>query len=667
MTRLPSPFRLADPRGVTLAACLGLAGPAIAAVDSGPAAADPAAALEALLGTEVEGASRRIEKTLDAPAIVSVLGQAESGALAHTTVGDMLARLPGTYLTTGRSYVGVGVRGFNRPGDFNARLLMAIDGYRVNDVLYDQALPEFEFPIVADWVKRLEMVSGPASSVYGGNALLGVVNAVTLDGADVPGLGLRVTSQGSGSHGLTATYGRAAGGSDLFVGVAAHRLAGETLTLPELTSPDLPGGVVAGLDGTRYGSLMAKWRRGPWRLTAVSQARLKDVAVAIFGTVPGVPGTRYTDRYAYGELAYDGAWEDDWRRQLRLSVSRSRFAGDYVFEEASVGRYLNRDTARASWIGVDTRLHWRGWLNHAPVFGVELRRALEGAQANRDLDPAATYLDRNDRPWTAGAYVQDQIRLSPATALTLGLRSDRMSDQATQWSPRLAVVHRAVGNESIKFMLGRAFRAPNLYERFYEDGGISQVAHPGLQPERVRTVELSWERALGPDARLALSAYRYRITDLIDFVTLADGVGRYDNVSGASTTGVDLELEQRRPSGWHWRSSLSLLRARSDGAALTNSPRWLFKGHALGPLGPGWSAGLQWTAMARREGLRGPVPAFLTGDAIVRATVASGQTVALVVRNLADRRTYDPASSENALLRVPRERRMAALEWRGEF
>lgn len=629
--------------------------------------ADPERALEALLGMEIEGASRRVEKSLDAPAAVSVLGRTESDALNHVTVGDMLARLPGTYITTSRSYSAVGLRGFNRPGDYNARLLMAIDGYRVNDAIYDQALPEFEFPIVAAWVKRLELVSGPASSVYGGNALLGVANIVTLDGADAPGLSLRTTAQGAGSWGVTGQYGWHRGETDLFIGVARHALAGETLTLPELAGPALPGGVVAGLDGTQYGSLLMKFRQGPWRATLVSQSRAKDVALAIYGSVPGAPGTRYGDHYAYGELAYDGPWQGDWRSQLRMNLSHSRFDGAYVFEDDAGSRYVNRDIAMATWAGIDARLQWRGWLNHSPILGIEARRTLRGDQINRDDDPGVTYLSRNDKTSQVGLYVQDQIRLSEKTALTLGLRADQVKSYDTQWSPRLAWVHRPDANEALKLMVGRAFRAPNFSERFYDDGGVSQVGNPGLKPEHIGTVELSWERAIGKDARLTLSAFEYRLSDLIDFVPFDAGISRYENVSSARTAGVDVDVEQRLASGWQWRSSLSLARATSGGGTASNSPRWLFKGHVLGPVGERWSAGLQWVAMARREGLRGPVPAFATADAVLRHAITAQQSLSLTVRNLADRASYDPAASDNDLLRVPRERRSWALDWRLAF
>ena len=176
-------------------------------------------ALEALLKREVQGPSRYAQSLMDAPASVSVLERAASDALGHQTVGDQLARLPGVYLSNSRTYSGLGLRGFNRPGDYSARLLMAIDGQRVNDAIFDQGLPQLELPLVAEWVKRVELVHGPGSSVYGSNALLGVINVVTLDGADAPGLTTQASLGDKGFRRAEAHYGAASADSDLFIGL----------------------------------------------------------------------------------------------------------------------------------------------------------------------------------------------------------------------------------------------------------------------------------------------------------------------------------------------------------------------------------------------------------------------------------------------------------------
>jgi outer membrane receptor protein involved in Fe transport len=632
------------------------------------AADAPLPSLEALLGTEVEAVSRHAESLLDAPAAVTAIGRAEAAALGHVTVADMLGRLPGIYVTTSRAYSSVGVRGFNRPGDYNARLLMSIDGYRVNDAIYDQALPGYEFPIVADWVKRVELVSGPAASVYGSNALLGVVNVVTLDGADAPGLRVRSASSGRGTLQLTGQYGLREGDTDLFVGVALHRLRGEDFRFGELDSPTAPGGRIEGLDGTVYRSLFTKLRHGEWRASLATQVREQEVPTAVYGTLPGVPGTRYMDQYNYVELAWESVWRGDWRPALRLDLSHTRFDGDYVYEGSEPALLLNRDVAVATAGGIDARVHYRGWTNHSVIAGAEWRRVFRARQANFDVDPAAVYLERTDQRRQFGLYAQDQMRLSERVLLTLGLRADRADAFDTELSPRVSLVYRASAEESLKLMFGRAFRSPNLAERFYADNEVSQRANPALQPERVSTVELAWQRALGADMRLGANVYTYRLRDLIDFVAIDEEVSQYQNVSGVRTSGIDLDLERRSASGWQWRASLSLARARaSGGETLSNSPRWLAKGHLLGPLGGGFSAGLEAQAMGRRESPRGPVASFATVNALLQRSVGTHSSLALKVLNLTDRASFDPASSENDLRQVPRERRSVWLEWQVEL
>ncbi|WP_374673722.1 TonB-dependent receptor plug domain-containing protein [Ideonella sp.] len=649
---------------LTAAALTSLGGPAAAQAVAEP---DPVAELELLLHAQVEGASRFSQHVLDAPALVSTLLRDTAAGLSHDTVGDMLERLPGTYLGHSRSYSTVGFRGFSRPGDYNARLLMTIDGYRVNDALYDQALPHHEFPLVADWVKRLEFVNGPASSVYGGNALLGVANVVTLDGADAPGLTLRAQVEHPRAQRGTAQFGWNDGQSDVFVGVSHRDDRGETLHLPELQGPGVPGGRVAALDGERYSAALLKWRRGAWRATLVGQARQKDVGTAEYGSAPGVPGTGYEDTYGYGELAYDGAWQGDWRWQARASLTATEFRGMYMLDDGEGGLYRNRDIGSSRWLGTELRTQWRGWINHTVSAGVEARHVWHAAQRNEDLSPRSVYLDRDDPMTQAGLYLQDDVRLSERTSLTLGGRLDHVDGFDAELSPRVALVHRPHPKDAIKLVLGQAFRAPNLSERFYDDGGASQVASPGLRPERIRSVELGWERSLDSTTRLTLAGYHYRIEGLIDQTTDDDGLLRYRNVSSAQGHGVDVDIEQRRISGWHWRASLSLNRLDTEGAPAVNAPHWLLKGHVIGPLDDRWSAGLQWIATGPRDGLRADVPAQWRADAVLRHEFATGQSLALAVRHLADTERFDPAGGENDLQRVPLRGRSVVLEWRGQF
>lgn len=663
--------------------CAGMAGglPAAAAHAAGgdPARIPPLpedteaqtlSVLGRLVSQQVHGVSKYAQYTLDAPASVTVVRREEIAAHGHRTLAEALGPVPGLYVSSDRGYSALGMRGFSRPGDYNARTLMLVDGLRVNEAIYDQALPDTEFPVVAEWIRRLEFVAGPSSSVYGANALFGTVHVETLDGADLPGTRLEL---GLGSHGLRRAVGSHGAtlehGQDLFLGVAAQHRRGETLSFPAFEGPAHPGGRVAGLDGSEYAALLAKYRVGPlqWRLNA--SRRLKELPTAPYGTAFGRPGTLYRDELVQASLAWDAGPRDRWHPQWRLALSGYRFDGRYVFEEGA-GLRLNRDVAHAAWAEAEVRGTWRGWINHTVVAGIEGRRVLRAVQRNFDVDPAATHLDDRRDPYRLGLFVQDHLRLSERWSLVSGLRLDAAPDVPLEWSPRVALVWRPGERQSWKLLAGRAFRPPNLYERHYEDGGVSQLPSPGLRSEHITTLELAAEQALDESTRLAARLYRYRLEDLVELVEAgpAQGLLQYRNLASNRATGLELELEHHRMRGPRLRGSLALQQAqRGDGTRLDNSPRWVLKGSAVQALGRHWQAALELQGLGSRLAGGTRLPSHALAHAALHWQPEPRHRLSLRVTNLTDRRHDAPATPGLVQDRVPQPRRSAELGWSVAF
>ena len=190
--------------------------------------------LDDLLHVEVQSASRYVQPLADSPASVTVIDQVELHRQSYRNLAEALASVPGVYVSNDRDYSYLGVRGFNRPGDYNSRILLLTDGARRNDPLYDQAQIGNEAPIELDWVKRLEFVSGPSSAIYGANALFGTVNAVMLDGGDVNGTRLTVDAGRGASRRLELLAGqRVDSEHDWFFALAASGSHGNDLYFPE--------------------------------------------------------------------------------------------------------------------------------------------------------------------------------------------------------------------------------------------------------------------------------------------------------------------------------------------------------------------------------------------------------------------------------------------------
>ncbi|MBL0124370.1 MAG: TonB-dependent receptor plug domain-containing protein [Betaproteobacteria bacterium] len=166
--------------------------------------------LEELLKVSIIGASKYEQKQSEVAAAVSVITRKEIKAFGWRTLDEALASLPGMYTSYDRQYTSLGTRGFGVPGDFNTRILLTIDGNRVNDVVFDTALMGRAFPLDISLIERVEFIPGPGGAVYGQNALFGVVNVVTRSGQGVGGAELSAAYQSP----QLADQGRATWGKD---------------------------------------------------------------------------------------------------------------------------------------------------------------------------------------------------------------------------------------------------------------------------------------------------------------------------------------------------------------------------------------------------------------------------------------------------------------------
>ena len=113
---------------------------------------------------------------------VAVIGAGMAGrshAHAYRTLADVLNSVRGFYTSYDRNYSYIGVRGFARPGDYNTRVLLLIDGHRFNEPTYDMAAIGTDFPIDVSLVDKVEVIRGPASSLYGTSAFFAVINVIT--------------------------------------------------------------------------------------------------------------------------------------------------------------------------------------------------------------------------------------------------------------------------------------------------------------------------------------------------------------------------------------------------------------------------------------------------------------------------------------------------------
>jgi iron complex outermembrane receptor protein len=119
----------------------------------------------------VVGASKYEQRTTEAPSYISIVTAEEIKRYGYRTLADIVASVAGFYPDYDRSYHYVGLRGFSLPGDYNTRVLVLLNGHRLNENIYDSAGFGTDGIIDVELIERVEIIRGPGSSLYGSNAL----------------------------------------------------------------------------------------------------------------------------------------------------------------------------------------------------------------------------------------------------------------------------------------------------------------------------------------------------------------------------------------------------------------------------------------------------------------------------------------------------------------
>ena len=278
------------------------------------AAAQPAestvAGEELLLFQEIPSvfsASKYEQKVTEAPSAVSIVTSAEIRRYGYRTLADLLRSLRSFHLSFERTNESLGVRGFNRPGDSNSRVLLLVNGHRVNDNIFQGATTGTAFILDVDLIDRVEVVRGPSSSLYGNSAFFAVVNVITRRGRDLKGAEVAAEAGSHETYRGRLSYGdRLENGLEMLLSATGYDSDGNgRLYYPEFDSPDTNNGIAEGADRDEFHSLFARFSLLDFTLEGAYIGRDKGIPTAPFGTVFNDSRTKGESRQAYGRLSYD--------------------------------------------------------------------------------------------------------------------------------------------------------------------------------------------------------------------------------------------------------------------------------------------------------------------------------------------------------------------------
>ncbi|WP_119460216.1 TonB-dependent receptor domain-containing protein [Rhodospirillaceae bacterium SYSU D60014] len=471
----------------------------------------------------------------DAPATVTVITQEELQERPVQDLSDALRGTPGITINS----IGLNRRGISIRGMSAEHTLILVDGKRVNAAGNAIAHADFDLNWVpVEAIERIEVVRGPMSSLYGSEALGGVVNVITRKATDVwKGSVSGTGGLQEGSGGDTYQTGAYVGGP-LVPGRLGLSLYAEIRGRGETPDPNEPRLSELEERDAKTGSATLTW--------TPDEAQRIDLGFG-YGTEERV---RKIQTGGPAPTFYEST--DDIERQ-HLSLSHR---GEWEWGSTTLRAYrsmLDRENRRTQGAPSGPNKLTDDTIDghvSAPVLDWNLITVGGEWRRERLEDPTVNLRGEAEAEHQA-LFLQDEIAISPDWSLLIGNRADHHEEFGWHHSPRAYLVHHLTDALTLKGGVGMGFKAPTLkqlspeYEAVAAAGRFTIVGNPDLKPETNTMYELGLDY-VGSGWSLRATLFQNDLEDLIQTRCVQScgirGAERrtYENVDEARIRGVEL-------------------------------------------------------------------------------------------------------------------------------
>ncbi len=521
----------------------------------------------------IESASKYSQSIEDAPSSVTVITSKEIEIYGYQTLAELLNSQAGFYISNDRNYTYLGVRGFSRPTDYNNRVLLLIDGHRLNEYIYDGAIFGRELGLDINNFERVEIIRGPGSALYGTSAMFAVINLIPKKFNNILAPEIRL---GYGSYN-TKTLSLNAGhkfDNEISFSINGSFIEsdGEDIYFNEFDDPETNNGLATGRDyGEHYG-VIGSFSYKNFNLQGISTYSKKGVPTASWETdfntdLHSIDKLNFIEANIFHNFSYKTV------ASLRVYFDKYYYWGVYPYEGENT---FDKDDGET--VGAELKYIWDILPNNRLTSGVEYKNIL---RADYKYWDAYEVYNEFDVPYQMlSLYLQDELQLNSQLSFYLGIRNDNYIDVVNSLSPRVGIIYNPWQDHTFKLLYGKAFRAPNAYERKYEDPLYGFKVNPnGLSPENAYTSEFIWDYKISEIIKSSTSLYYYRITDLIDKIEdPEDEFFYFSNFGKTEAYGTEISLyaEVYNHAGSYIRYSYQNAQDENSNG-LTNSPLHVLK------------------------------------------------------------------------------------------
>ena len=495
--------------------------------------------LEDLGDIVVTSVSRQETRLAEAPASIFIISGADIRRSGALSLPEALRLAPNLQVARANARnVAITARGFS--STIENKLLVMIDGRSVYSPLFSGVFWDMQDVVMED-IERIEVISGPGATIWGANAVNGVINIITRPAAETQG-GLLAVAGGAPGRSGAVRYGGALGNGGHYRIYGQYSAAADT--------PNEAG--VSARNGLqrRQAGFRADWSGRAHDVTVSGDAYQGELATQT-AAGPDTPDTRISGANLLGRVNSRLADGSELRLQAYL---------DHTERDAGAGGAQVLDT-----VDLEAQLGKRIGDLHSLVWGGGLRYSRDRIDNGAALQFAPP--ERGLR-WS-NVFAQDEIRLRPALRLTLGMRFEHNSYSGLEALPN---VHLALNLDKDSLLwtgASRTVRAPSRIDRdlWLVDvrGGVPDPANPAGGPgyliaggprfeaETARVLEVGYRGQRGAALTYAATLFYSDYDKLRTLEPVAGQGAQFGNLGRGAARG--LELSGRWQAGPAWRLS----------------------------------------------------------------------------------------------------------------
>jgi len=445
--------------------------------------------LEELSNIEITSVSKRAERLSDAPTSVFVITGDDIRRSGATSLPEALRLAPNLQVArAGANGWAISARGFN--GAAANKLLVLIDGRSVYSPLFSGVFWDVQDLMLED-IERIEVISGPGGTLWGVNAVNGVINVITRSADQTQG-GLVSAGAGNQEAQLAVRHGGSLGASG-----GSYRVYAKQSQRSHTETAD--GGFVNDASHTTQLGFRADWGKAADKISVQGDA-YTGKREQPFPGVLAITGINL----ALDTISVSGAnLVARWERRLADDASvTGQLSYDHI--ERTVPPIF---ADKADIVDLQVQHAWRPSPAHALVWGAQYRDARDHVQAT---SPYVAFLPaRVNQAW-ASLFAQDEITLDPSWRLTLGARAERNDYTGTEFLPSARLAWKPATNHLLWAAASRTVRAPSRFDRDIvvpAQPPFLLVGGPDFQSEVAKVYELGYRGQPTPDASFSVTAF----------------------------------------------------------------------------------------------------------------------------------------------------------------